>query len=79
MVEPPNTKITRVVSDDAALMQKQMTMGMNPTIGQDINKVFQSENENLELVRHKWALENVEQEVLEKKPKMKKGIKIPPK
>lgn len=50
------------VADDAQLMQEQMNMGgMGAT---DINKVYQSEKENLELVKHEWDLENVEQRLL---------------
>jgi len=52
--------------DDAALMQQQMTMGMGAGGPQEIYKVYQSEKENLELVRHEWDVENVEARLLGK-------------
>jgi hypothetical protein len=47
-------------------------MGMNPTQGmnqnplgaQDPEKLFQAEAENLELVRHEWVLEGVEERLV---------------
>jgi len=53
------------LSDDAQLMQEQMSggMGMSPPQN-EIYKIFQSERENLELVKHEWDLENVEKRLL---------------
>jgi len=53
------------LSDDAQLMQQQMG-GMGGAPQMDTNKVFQSERENLELVKHEWELENVEKRLLAK-------------
>jgi ER membrane protein complex subunit 3 len=47
-------------------------MGMNPAAGtqqasmtgQDPNKLFQAEAENLELVQHEWILEGIEERLL---------------
>ncbi|XP_054626038.1 ER membrane protein complex subunit 3-like [Dunckerocampus dactyliophorus] len=50
-------------ADQSRLMQDQMTgaaMAMPP----DPNKAFKSEWEALEIVEHKWALENVEEELM---------------
>ena len=49
--------------DDTQLMQEQMS-GASMAPQQDINKVYQSERENLELVKHEWDLENVEKRLL---------------
>lgn len=49
--------------DQAQIMQDQMTgsaMNMPP----DPNKAFKSEWEALQVVEHKWALENVEEELM---------------
>lgn len=54
-----------LVADETKMMQEQMTMGAAGTV-QDINKVFQSERDNLELVKHEWELENVENRLLGK-------------
>jgi len=56
------------VVDDAQLMQEQMQAGMGAgTMGApDINKVYQAEKENLELVKHEWELENVEERLMGK-------------
>jgi len=51
------------LGDDAQLMQEQMSM-QNMGSVPDINKVYQSERENLELVKHTWDLENVEKRLL---------------
>ena len=48
-------------ADDAQIMQQQMGGGQP---GQDMTKVFKAEVDNLNLVEHKWALENVEQYLL---------------
>jgi ER membrane protein complex subunit 3 len=47
------------------------SVGMNPTagtqqsmVGQDPDKLFQAEVENLELVQHDWILEGVEERLL---------------
>ncbi|MCJ8734719.1 hypothetical protein PDJAM_G00238460 [Pangasius djambal] len=50
-------------ADQSRIMQEQMTgaaMAMPP----DPNKAFKSEWEALEIVEHKWALENVEEELI---------------
>uniref|UniRef100_A0A672Q479 ER membrane protein complex subunit 3 n=1 Tax=Sinocyclocheilus grahami TaxID=75366 RepID=A0A672Q479_SINGR len=50
-------------ADQSRIMQDQMTgaaMAMPP----DPNKAFKSEWEALEIVEHKWALENVEEELV---------------
>uniref|UniRef100_A0A3B3C0N1 ER membrane protein complex subunit 3 n=1 Tax=Oryzias melastigma TaxID=30732 RepID=A0A3B3C0N1_ORYME len=50
-------------ADQSRIMQDQMTgaaMAMPP----DPNKAFKSEWEALEIVEHKWALENVEDELM---------------
>jgi len=45
-------------------------MGMNPAaqqpnmVGQDPDKLFQAEAENLELVQHDWILEGIEERLL---------------
>jgi len=45
-------------------------MGMNPTaqqpsmVGQDPDKLFQAEAENLELLQHEWILEGIEERLL---------------
>ncbi|KAI3357879.1 hypothetical protein L3Q82_016269, partial [Scortum barcoo] len=52
-------------ADQSRIMQDQMTgaaMAMPP----DPNKAFKSEWEALEIVEHKWALENVEEELMSK-------------
>ncbi|XP_033099764.1 ER membrane protein complex subunit 3-like [Anneissia japonica] len=51
-------------ADQARMMQQQMQspMGMGP--GPDMNKAFKAEWEALEIVTHKWALQNVEDELL---------------
>jgi ER membrane protein complex subunit 3 len=49
-------------------------LGMNPMAGiqpnalagQDPDKLFQSEAENLELVQHEWILEGIEKRLLNK-------------
>jgi hypothetical protein len=50
-------------ADDAQMMQEQMQspMGASPA---DVNKIYQSERENLELIKHEWELENVERKLL---------------
>lgn len=52
-----------IVVDDTQLMQNQMNMQMGAA-GQDTQKIFQSEKENLELVRHTWELEDIEKRAL---------------
>jgi len=50
------------LGDDAQLMQEQMSMN---TAGlPEINKVFQSEKENLDLVKHECDLDNIERKLL---------------
>jgi hypothetical protein len=46
------------LGDDAQLMQQQMQGSINPQM--DINQIFQSERENLELIKYEWNLENIE-------------------
>jgi len=50
-------------ADDAKLMQQQMDA---TAVGADTKKLFQSEKENLELVEHKWHLEDAEKRLLSK-------------
>lgn len=57
--------VTISVGDDAQLMQEQMQAGMGAG-APDINKVYQSERENLELVKHEWSLDGVEKRLLRK-------------
>lgn len=40
---------------------------------QDMNKVFLSEKESLDLISHDWDLQNVEQRLLEKLQYQKQG------
>jgi hypothetical protein len=35
-------------------------------VGMDMNSIFQSERENIELVKHEWILENIESRILKK-------------
>jgi len=52
-------------ADDAKIVQEQMKMGM---MGQaDSKQLFKSERENLELVVHKWHIEDAEKRLLGKK------------
>jgi hypothetical protein len=44
-------------------MQQQMGMGM-AAAPNEIQKVYQSEKENLELVKHEWDCEDVEKRLL---------------
>ncbi|EDO34691.1 predicted protein [Nematostella vectensis] len=48
-------------ADQTRMMQEQMQMQMPP----DPSKAFKAEWEALEIVEHEWALENVEQEMIE--------------
>nr|XP_046252385.1 ER membrane protein complex subunit 3-like [Scatophagus argus] len=50
-------------ADQSRLMQEQMA-GAAMTMPPDPNKAFKSEWEALEIVEHKWALENVEEELM---------------
>jgi len=50
-------------ADDARLMQQQMDAG---AMGMDTKKLYQSEKENLELVEHKWSIEDSEKRLLAK-------------
>jgi len=53
------------LSDDTQLMQQQMQMGMGGMGGNtEIHKIYTAEKENLELVKHNWELEEVEQRLL---------------
>jgi len=52
------------VIDDAQLMQEQMQGGMGGASPADTSKIYQSERENLELIKHEWELENVEKRIL---------------
>ncbi len=47
-------------------MQEQMQMGMTAQPATEMYKIFQSERENLELIKHEWELERVEQRLLSK-------------
>ena len=51
-------------TDDAKMMQQQMQMGGAMGGGPDVAKMFQGERENLELVHHKWAVEEAEARLL---------------
>jgi hypothetical protein len=62
--------------DDAQLMQEQMNVGAGGMGGPDINKIYQAEKDNLELVKHEWELESVEERLMGKfiaKEKSKKS------
>jgi len=48
-------------ADDAKLMQQQMDAS---AMGTDIKKLYQSEKENLELVEHKWHVEEAENRLI---------------
>ncbi|KXJ11608.1 ER membrane protein complex subunit 3 [Exaiptasia diaphana] len=48
-------------ADQTRMMQDQMQMQMPP----DPSKAFKAEWEALEIVEHEWALENVEEELIE--------------
>jgi len=48
-------------ADDAKLMQQQM-MGAGGMI--DTKKLYKAEKENIDLVEHKWAVEEVEKRIL---------------
>ena len=50
-----------LVPDDSAIMQQQMGgMGGGAPAATDLSKVFQSEKDSLEIVRHEFALDAVE-------------------
>ncbi|KAI9809005.1 MAG: hypothetical protein M1825_002294 [Sarcosagium campestre] len=60
-------------NDNAASQMAQQMAQMNPgatanmfSPGQDPDKLFQSEAENLEVVEHRWVLEGVEQRLLQR-------------
>ncbi|KAG0223763.1 ER membrane complex subunit 3 [Actinomortierella wolfii] len=64
-------------------MQAMSTMGMGPAAGpqlsptgqpQDMNKIFLSEKENLEIAEHEWGLDNVETRLLVKYGKKPKSV-----
>jgi len=59
-------------ADDAQLMQQQMDMG---GAGQDASKAFLAEKENLELVQHRFAPNDAENNLLRHPEKSKKEIK----
>lgn len=48
--------------DDTQLMQEQMKGGMGAP--QDINKVYQSEKEHLELGQYRWELDDIEKKLI---------------
>ncbi|KAI9798861.1 MAG: ER membrane complex subunit 3 [Piccolia ochrophora] len=59
-------------NDNAASQMTQQMAQMNPAAatsmfgpGQDPNKLFESEVENLEVVEHRWVLEGVEKRLLQ--------------
>jgi hypothetical protein len=45
-------------------MQQQMMMGGGAPI--DTKKIYKAERENIDLVEHKWALEDAEKRLLDK-------------
>lgn len=45
-------------------MNPQAGMAQNPFAGQDPDKLFQGEIENLELVQHEWILEGIEERIV---------------
>jgi len=66
-VIPANADLTVSVAAENSMMPN---MGMNPAaqqpnmVGQDPDKLFQAEAENLELVQHEWILEGIEERLL---------------
>jgi hypothetical protein len=57
-----------VVPDDAALMNQQMAGGAQPQVP-DMSKVFLSEKENLDLVKHEFSLDAIEAKLIGLKEK----------
>lgn len=53
---------SRLAVDDAQMMQRQM-MGAAPG-GMDFSAAFKAERENLDLVQHKFLLEDAEERLL---------------
>ena len=60
-------------NDNAASQMSQQMAQMNPSAGaamfgpgQDPDKLFQNEAENMEVVEHRWILDGVEQRLLER-------------
>jgi len=51
-----------VAADDAKLMQQQMMMGGGGII--DAKKLYKAERENIDLVDHKWSVEDAEKRLL---------------
>jgi ER membrane protein complex subunit 3 len=67
VLDPPQSQADEVAAESAAMP----SVGMNPTagtqpsmVGQDPDKLFLAEAENLELVQHEWILEDVEERLL---------------
>jgi hypothetical protein len=54
-------------ADEARMMQAQMGMGAGPQMGFDPKKAFAAEIDNLDLVRHTFALDTAEKTLLGKK------------
>jgi len=56
-------------TDDTAMMQQQMGMGMQQQPGQapDMGKLFQAEAENMQIVDHVWFLDAAEERLLKGK------------
>ncbi|XP_018428678.1 PREDICTED: ER membrane protein complex subunit 3-like [Nanorana parkeri] len=52
-------------ADQSRIMQDQMT-GAAMAVPPDTNKAFKAEWEAMEITEHKWALENVEEELISK-------------
>ncbi|ELR17292.1 Transmembrane protein, putative [Acanthamoeba castellanii str. Neff] len=52
-------------ADDTKLMQQQMMMGGGGPI--DTKKLYKAERENIDLVEHKWAVEDAEKRLLNQK------------
>lgn len=61
------------VADDTALMQQQMAMQTGGMAGgqagqpPDVSKLYNDERDYIELVQHRWALEDAEQRLLAQK------------
>jgi len=63
-------KITiTIVPDDAALMQQQMGGAAGGAQVPDPSKVFLSEKESLELVKHEFSLDSIEAKLVGLKEK----------
>jgi hypothetical protein len=57
--------LSNTAADDTKLMQQQMMMGGGGPI--DTKKLYKAERENIDLVEHKWAVEDAEKRLLNQK------------